>query len=611
MKARRSMVESLKRIRHILFLLCFILAGSLFFTKDVDAAAFSNTQKEYINVLSKLMMEGTVSQNMDIYKSVSQGTSGKTCLRAAALNNRAALMAERIDFLDSNWSQYYAVERDGNSTVFNSTKLISRAKFQRRYKKIIKGLDAALESVDSSMTQADKAMAVYIYFAKNTVYKESADAHTGYDVLVNHVGVCDGLANAYALAMNTLGIPCAVVSNYSKNHSWNIVKLNGKWYYVDLTNGVGTGKHEGLVVSYESFLVGRKTFLRTHPGYQTKDLYGQGNSNDLNMRKIALSSSDYIKDSREIKTALKNRTCTFYRKGYWYWISQDNSLKRSTLQGKNKRTVYTPSSGRYIGWIEQYNNRIVFSMNSGIYRMRFDRKYPVLLKSVDEREDSSEVSEPLWKLIYIGRFTVSKQGYLSYYISDFHGVRKGHSKIYLGKRIKLGKLTKTGKKTIIMQAGQVKQMTTIHMHDRAARTAGWTSGNSSIVSMRSTGYMVAKKAGRTYITTRINGKKRKFTVQVSGYTITYRNAGVNSSRNRMMASGRRDVLLKEPTRRGYVFLGWYDRTGQQVKIIPKGNTKNITVYAKWKKMNKSSTVSKVNLASVVGREKTVSSTDRK
>ena len=384
MKEGRSIIGDLKRVRHFIFLFCFILFGSLFFTKDVDAAAFSNTQKEYINVLSKLIMEGTVSQNMDIYKGVSQGSAGRVCLRTAALNNRAAIMAEGIDFLDSNWSQYYAVEKDGSSTVFNSTKLISRAKYQRRYKKIIKGLDEALESVDSSMTQADKAMAVYIYFAKNTVYKESADAHTGYDVLVKHVGVCDGLANAYALAMNTLGIPCAVVSNYSKNHSWNIVKLNGKWYYIDLTNGVGTGKHDGLVVSYESFLVGKKTFLKTHPGYQVKDLYGQGNSNDLNIKKIPLSSSDYIKDNKEIKNALKSKTCTFYRRGYWYWISQDNSLKCSTLQGKNKRTVYSPSNGRYIGWIDQYNNRIIFSMNSGISRMRFDRKYPVFISGASQ-----------------------------------------------------------------------------------------------------------------------------------------------------------------------------------------------------------------------------------
>ena len=154
------------------------------------------------------------------------------------------------------------------------------------------------------MSQADKAMAVYIYFAENTTYKESKDAHTGYDVLVSHVGVCDGLANAYALAMNTLGIPCAVISNYSKNHSWNIVKL-----------------------------VGKNTFLKTHPGYKKQDLYGQGNSNNLKMRKIKLASSDYIKNSKEMKQALENKTCTFYHKGYWYWISQDNYLKKSNLRG--------------------------------------------------------------------------------------------------------------------------------------------------------------------------------------------------------------------------------------------------------------------------------------
>ena len=227
----------------------------------------------------------------------------------------------------------YAVETRDGATTFNSTKLISRSKFRRRYKKIIRGLDEALSTVDSSMSQADKAMAVYIYFAENTTYKESKDAHTGYDVLVSHVGVCDGLANAYALAMNTLGIPCAVISNYSKNHSWNIVKLNGIWYFVDLTNGVGVGKHEGMVVTYDSFLVGKNTFLKTHPGYKKQDLYGQGNSNNLKMRKIKLASSDYIKNSKEMKQALENKTCTFYHKGYWYWISQDNYLKKSNLRG--------------------------------------------------------------------------------------------------------------------------------------------------------------------------------------------------------------------------------------------------------------------------------------
>ena len=590
MKERRGLSRELKRAGSILFLLCFILAGSLFFTKDVDAATFSDTQKEYINVLSKFMIEGTVSGNLDVYRTVSQGKSGKKCMEAAAISNRAALMAEGIDFLDSNWSQYYAVETRDGATTFNSTKLISRSKFRRRYKKIIRGLDEALSTVDSSMSQADKAMAVYIYFAENTTYKESKDAHTGYDVLVSHVGVCDGLANAYALAMNTLGIPCAVISNYSKNHSWNIVKLNGIWYFVDLTNGVGVGKHEGMVVTYDSFLVGKNTFLKTHPGYKKQDLYGQGNSNNLKMRKIKLASSDYIKNSKEMKQALENKTCTFYHKGYWYWISQDNYLKKSNLRGNKAVVFYAPRSGNYIGWIRQYNNRIILSLNSGIYRMSFLNKYPILLKKVDNRDRNAETKGALWSLIYIGRFIVNKNGWLSYYTTDFHGVRRGNVKIFLGRAQQSGQLTKSGRKIIQLQAGQIKQLATIHMHDRGLRTAGWTSANPSIVSIDNNGYMKAKRSGKTYISTRINGRKRAFRVKVSGYTITYKNVGINSSKNREMLSGKRAVTLRSQRKKGYTFVGWYDSSGKNVTVIPKGNTKNLILHAKWDKTSSKDSV---------------------
>lgn len=590
MKEIRGLSRELKRTGSILFLLCFILAGSLFFTKDVNAATFSDTQKEYINVLSKFMIEGTVSGNLDVYRTVSQGKSGKKCMEAAAISNRAALMAEGIDFLDSNWSQYYAVETRDGATTFNSTKLISRSKFRRRYKKIIRGLDEALSTVDSSMSQADKAMAVYIYFAENTTYKESKDAHTGYDVLVSHVGVCDGLANAYALAMNTLGIPCAVISNYSKNHSWNIVKLNGIWYFVDLTNGVGVGKHEGMVVTYDSFLVGKNTFLKTHPGYKKQDLYGQGNSNNLKMRKIKLASSDYIKNSKEMKQALENKTCTFYHKGYWYWISQDNYLKKSNLRGNKAVVFYAPRSGNYIGWIRQYNNRIILSLNSGIYRMSFLNKYPVLLKKVDNRDKNAETKGALWSLIYIGRFIVNKNGWLSYYTTDFHGVRRGNVKIFLGRAQQSGQLTKSGRKIIQLQAGQIKQLATIHMHDRGLRTAGWTSANPSIVSIDNNGYMKAKRSGKTYISTRINGRKRAFRVKVSGYTITYKNVGINSSKNREMLSGKRAVTLRSPRKKGYTFVGWYDSSGKNVTVIPKGNTKNLILHAKWDKTSSKDSV---------------------
>ena len=48
MDEQRGLSKRLQRAGHILILLCVILAGSVFFTKDVNAASFSNTQREYI-----------------------------------------------------------------------------------------------------------------------------------------------------------------------------------------------------------------------------------------------------------------------------------------------------------------------------------------------------------------------------------------------------------------------------------------------------------------------------------------------------------------------------------------------------------------------------------
>lgn len=255
-----------KRITMILLLFLLTVVGVGYNGISVEAKVSSEQKKEYVNALSQAIRDGVTSKNMDIYAEISKGSLGQKCLRQAILQNRAALMAEGIDFLDDNWKQYYAVSTVGKKTVFNSTKTISRKEYQTRYDNIMDGLAEVLACVEPSMTDADKAMAVYYYLAKNTVYQKSEDCHTGYDVLVNHRGVCDGFANAYALAMNTLGIDCVVVSNYTRDHSWNMVKLGGQWYLCDLTNGIGTGDHTGMVVSYSSCLVGVSTFLKAHPG---------------------------------------------------------------------------------------------------------------------------------------------------------------------------------------------------------------------------------------------------------------------------------------------------------------------------------------------------------
>ena len=162
---------------------CFF--GLFLFHSPVEARVTSEQKKEYVNALSQLMKDGVESKKMDLYSRIARGTSGKNALQQAAIQNRAALMAEGIDFLDGSWVNYYSVAVSGDRTVFNSTKMMSRKTFRRRYQKIMQALGEVLSCVKPGMTDADKAMAVYYYLAKNTVYEETKDCHTGYDVLVN------------------------------------------------------------------------------------------------------------------------------------------------------------------------------------------------------------------------------------------------------------------------------------------------------------------------------------------------------------------------------------------------------------------------------------------
>ena len=110
------------------------------------------------------------------------------------------------------------------------------------------------------------------------------------------------------------------------------------------------------------------------------------------------------------------------------------------------------------------------------------------------------------------------------------------------------------------------------------------------VNLDNNGYMKAKRSGKTYISTRINGRKRAFRVKVSGYTITYKNVGINSSKNRERLSGKRAVTLRSPRKKGYTFVGWYDSSGKNVTVIPKGNTKNLILHAKWDKTSSKDSV---------------------
>ena len=80
-----------------------------------------------------------------------------------------------------------------------------------------------------------------------------------------------------------------------------------------------------------------------------------------------------------------------------------------------------------------------------------------------------------------------------------------------------------------------------------------------------------------------NNKVTVYAKWLKNYKVTYKlNGGKNNSSNPSSAGG--TLALKNPTRSGYVFKGWYTDKKFKNKVTQLSMTKNRTVYAKWEKL---------------------------
>lgn len=98
------------------------------------------------------------------------------------------------------------------------------------------------------MSDLEKETAIYKWIVNNVDYdwthqnvmKETPrESFTPYGGLVNRTAVCLGYAAAFQLLMDMAEVECITVVGAcfasQKDHGWNMVRLNGNWYCVDVT----------------------------------------------------------------------------------------------------------------------------------------------------------------------------------------------------------------------------------------------------------------------------------------------------------------------------------------------------------------------------------------
>lgn len=121
------------------------------------------------------------------------------------------------------------------------------------------------ELITEDMTPYEKEKAVYDWMSTELTYdtgvlqvipQTEADCDNPYGVLKYHNAVCVGYATTFRLFMQMLDIPCMVVHNTDRYHSWNLVQLDGDWYHVDIYSDQNSGNYANFNMNDDMATVG-------------------------------------------------------------------------------------------------------------------------------------------------------------------------------------------------------------------------------------------------------------------------------------------------------------------------------------------------------------------
>lgn len=104
----------------------------------------------------------------------------------------------------------------------------------------------ALKSISSGMSQAKKVHRLHDYLIDSVTYTTSKK--TAYMGLVEGKADCFGFTLTMDVLLRRSGFSTDVAFNDSIDHSWNLVKVDGKWYHVDVT---WDANFTGVIIKYK------------------------------------------------------------------------------------------------------------------------------------------------------------------------------------------------------------------------------------------------------------------------------------------------------------------------------------------------------------------------
>ena len=160
--------------------------------------------------------------------------------------------------------------------TFSVTYTMTSQEVQRQQEQVQMYVNQAMQNAPNTTDEYEIAKYFYEYVIEHTEYDlEAEDSQNICSVFINGKSVCQGYAKALQYLLQNSGIEAYLVTGIANQglHAWNLVKVNGAYYYIDATwgdasyileNGQAVDASMVPTINYDYLLVTTKDLQRTH-----------------------------------------------------------------------------------------------------------------------------------------------------------------------------------------------------------------------------------------------------------------------------------------------------------------------------------------------------------
>lgn len=246
------------KIRHfvsLLLLVCILSSCNVISVDNTEFSQLLQIQQAGNSTIAKDLLDEQMRQN---YEWIEQGIySLQTNINLKHLSQDK--LKKLVEFYKADNPQVFWLASDYGYDYNVFTKDVSNIRFSYDYRDATTGQEITytkhmveemnlmvetqarliLNGISSDMSEYQKVQYLHDYLAKSITYDESGSfAHNIYGALVEKRAVCDGYAFAFQYLLTQIGMESRIVYGISLEnvpHAWNVVKIDGNYYHIDVT----------------------------------------------------------------------------------------------------------------------------------------------------------------------------------------------------------------------------------------------------------------------------------------------------------------------------------------------------------------------------------------